>query len=117
MGGWDSVVVQLVAHHTGAAIEAEERGLGAELAAYMRPPDNLLDALTTSDMTTGPTGDHVSARDRIAKIARRYGRDDPVYRTVSRSGPGLLATVERVEAELRVRKAQLPDKGDGSGGV
>jgi hypothetical protein len=34
MGGWDSVVVQLVAHHTGAAIEAEERGLGAELAAY-----------------------------------------------------------------------------------
>jgi putative nucleotidyltransferase with HDIG domain len=29
--GWDPVVVQLVAHHSGAEVEAEERGLRDQL--------------------------------------------------------------------------------------
>src|SRR4051794_39931463 len=41
--GWPELVVCLVAHHTGAEVEAEERGLSGELAEFDRPPEPLLD--------------------------------------------------------------------------
>src|SRR5215469_14148605 len=56
----DGQVVSLVAYHSCAQIEAEVRGLGAELAAEFSPADpSLTDALLYCDMTTGPDGDYV----------------------------------------------------------
>ncbi|MFD9982948.1 HD domain-containing protein [Streptomyces massasporeus] len=48
--------VRLVAHHSGAVYEAEQRGLSAELAAYEREDSPVLDALIFADMTTGLAG-------------------------------------------------------------
>ena len=53
--GVDEQVVSLVAYHSCAQIEADVRGLGAELASEFSPADPLLtDALLYCDMTTGP---------------------------------------------------------------
>lgn len=49
-------LVRLVAHHSGAVYEAEQRGLTAELAVYEREDSPLSDALVCADMTTGPAG-------------------------------------------------------------
>jgi hypothetical protein len=46
----------LVAHHSGARFEAEERGLVEELAAFPVEEGPVMDALTFADMTTGPAG-------------------------------------------------------------
>jgi hypothetical protein len=115
--GFPDVVVRLVAFHSGAVVEAEERGLLDQLHEFMEPPAELLDVLTAVDMTTSPDGLEVPARQRIAEILDRYGPDDPVHRAVSRSGPGLIATAERVQARLRALEAGLPDVGSGPAGV
>jgi hypothetical protein len=46
----------LVAHHSGACIEAEERDLVNELAAFPVEDGPVMDAHTIVDMTTGPAG-------------------------------------------------------------
>src|SRR5690349_14279600 len=53
--GASDVVCRLVAHHSLAIIEAEERGLADELAREFIPaPSDLADALIYCDMVTGP---------------------------------------------------------------
>lgn len=98
--GWEAGVVGLVAHHSGAAMEAEERGLSAELRVFRVPESAELDALTYSDMTTSPVGEPVSVQVRLADILARYGPEHPVHRAVTRSGPDLIAAVVRVETAL-----------------
>jgi hypothetical protein len=100
-GGAGEVVVSLVAHHTGAAVEARERGLSAELAQFAAPPADLLDALTWIDLTTDPQGQPVTVGDRLAEILRRYPPDHPVHRAVSRSSPALVEAAVRAEHRLR----------------
>lgn len=99
-GGFPELVVALIAHHTGADIEADERGLTDELAPLPVPPVDVLDVVTFADMTTGPDGSPVMAEDRVAEILSRYPADDPVARAVSRSAPALLAAITRVQARL-----------------
>jgi hypothetical protein len=75
-----ATLCDLVAHHSGSAVEAEERGLGRELAEF-GPPDRharLLSVLTAAGMTTGPGGDPMSATARIAEILSSYAVDDVV---------------------------------------
>lgn len=98
--GFPDLVVSLVAHHTGAMMEATERGLSDQLKGIPQPPSDLLDLLTFADMTTGPDGTPVSADDRLREILARYDSLDPVYQAVCRSGPELLATVARVQKRL-----------------
>src|SRR3954470_7094371 len=88
--GWPELVVCLVAHHTGAEVEAEERGLSRELREFDRPPDELLDLLTTADLTISPDGEEVDADQRLAEILRRYPSDHAVHRAVAKSAPSLL---------------------------
>lgn len=94
----DGMLCDLVAHHTGAAIEAEERGMAAELQEFGsadRHP-RLLGLLTAADMTCGPDGSLVTPPERIAEIVNRYEPEDPVHRAITRSGPALIATAQRV---------------------
>jgi hypothetical protein len=92
--GYDRLAC-LVAHHSGAQFEAEERGLVHELAAFPAEDGPVMDALTFADMTTGPAGQPMTMDQRIEEILRRYPPDDPVHRAIVRARPVLQAAVER----------------------
>ncbi|WNB85483.1 HD domain-containing protein [Cellulomonas sp. ATA003] len=98
--GVRDLVTSLVAHHSGATFEAEERGLVVELREFALPPQDLLDVLNLVDMTTSPTGERVSVDDRLSEILSRYEASDPVSRAVSRSGPVLRVSAARAAARL-----------------
>ena len=58
--------------------EAVRRGLGDDLAdEFPTPPDELADAITYCDMTTGPDGQRLTVHQRLAEIHARYGPDHP----------------------------------------
>ncbi len=97
--GFPAEIVSLVAYHTGAEYEAEERGLLDQLRAFALPPSSLLDTLTAADMTVGPGGELVSAEERINEILRRYEPTHPVHRAVSSSAGDLIAVVARTLGE------------------
>lgn len=103
--GWLTAVCGLVAFHTGATHEDEERGMAEELSSFELPAAHLLDTLTAADVSVGPDGDQVDPRERIAEILDRYDETDPVHRAVRRSAPELLAAVERTERRLAAAKA------------
>jgi hypothetical protein len=100
--GIDGQVLSLVAHHSCARIEADVRGLGAELASEFPPPADpaLSDALLYCDMTTGPDGDYVRPADRLVEIRGRYGPNHEVTRFVERAASEILTTAGRVEQML-----------------
>ena len=60
--GFDELVVSLVAFHSGGPAEARQRGISS-LSAFFEPPQQVLDALTFCDLTTGPDGSAVAADD------------------------------------------------------
>jgi hypothetical protein len=95
----DDRLVRLVAHHSYAALGAEELGLRDELEAEfpLLADQRLADALTYSDMTTSPDGVRTTAGERAEEIAMRYGADSPVGRFIRRASPEILAAVARVE--------------------
>ncbi|MFE9910996.1 HD domain-containing protein [Streptomyces clavifer] len=98
----DERLVRLVANHSFALLEAEERGLREKLASEFplleRPL--LVEALVYCDMTTTPDGDPTTAQDRVAEILSRYGDDSVVGRFIRRAAPEICASVERVEAAV-----------------
>jgi putative nucleotidyltransferase with HDIG domain len=101
----DKVLCQLVAHHSCAIIEAEERGLAAELAREFEPArGDLTGALIYCDMTTSPDGGRLHVEQRLAEILVRYGPEHVVTRAISRSAPQLAATVARVACRLATRR-------------
>lgn len=103
----DARIVNLVAHHSHAVLEADERGLVETLLGEF-PKDESLphDALSFCDMTTGPDGQRVDVRQRLAEIRDRYGPRDVVSRFIDRAEPHIIATVERVEAQLAAAGVQ-----------
>lgn len=98
--GFPSLVVSLVAHHTGARVEAEERGLTAELDEFLAPPSDLLDIVTYADLTTTPIGEPTTPSARISEILTRYEPGTIVHQAVTRSRPALMATSARVQQRL-----------------
>jgi HD superfamily phosphodiesterase len=89
----------LVAHHSCAVIEAEERGLAQILTREFAPPPRpLADALTFCDMTTSPDGEHVQVHHRLAEIHDRYGSGHLVSRSIRRATPLILEAVGHVSA-------------------
>jgi len=107
------VVCVLVAHHTGAVFEAEERGLSGPLLAEFPFHDGLTEqmtAVTYCDLTTGPRGERLCPDERIAEIFSRYRPDSPVYRAVQKSAPGLLDQCREVSAALRGHEGTGPPR-------
>jgi hypothetical protein len=95
----DPMLCRLVAHHSCAVIEAEERGLVHVLTReFPQPPQDLADALTFCDMTTSPDGKHVHVERRLAEIHDRYGSGHLVSRSISRATPFILEAVGQVNA-------------------
>ena len=95
----EPLLCRLVAHHSCAVIEAEERGLADVLTREFDPaPQPLADALTFCDMTTSPDGEHVQVHSRLAEIHDRYGSGHLVSRSIRRATPLILEAVGQVRA-------------------
>ena len=95
----ESLLCRLVAHHSCAVIEAEERGLAHVLTReFVPPPRPLADALTFCDMTTSPDGEQVQVHRRLAEIHDRYGTGHLVSRSIRRATPLILEAVGQVHA-------------------
>jgi hypothetical protein len=104
----DPLLCRLVAHHSCACIEATERGLADELLREFKPaPCGLTDALIYCDMTTGPLGQPMTVKERLAEIRDRYGADHMVTRASARSAPHLTASVARVTHQLARRSPAI----------
>jgi putative nucleotidyltransferase with HDIG domain len=95
----DPMLCRLVAHHSYAIIEAEERGLAAVLQHEFKPPPQpLADALTFCDMTTSPDGEPMNVDRRLAEISHRYGSGHLISRSIRRATPMILQAVGQVHA-------------------
>ncbi|MEV4646281.1 HD domain-containing protein [Saccharopolyspora sp. NPDC049357] len=97
---WPEVIVNLVAHHSGARFEAVERGMSDELAEFPFEDSALLDALVMADLTTGPAGQRLAYDERIGEIFSRYAPEDPVHRTWVKARPVMAEAVQRTEQRL-----------------
>ena len=93
----DAMLCRLVAHHSCAIVEADERRLADVLSSEFDPaPDVLASVLTCCDMTTSPDGQPVPAERRLAEIHDRYGSGHLVSRSIQRATPMILRAVEQV---------------------
>lgn len=90
----------LVAHHSAATFEAEERGLADELAEWPCEESTITDALWMADMTIGPRGEAVDYPARLAEILTRYEVDSVVGRAMSRARPAIEGAISRTEHRL-----------------
>lgn len=105
--GWPDRLVALVAHHSGARIEAELRGLNDDLVAYRLEDSAVADALVTADMTTGPDGQRLTFAERMDEILARYQPDHVVHQAMIRARPVLQVQVDRVWGRLdRLQRGQ-----------
>jgi putative nucleotidyltransferase with HDIG domain len=99
--GWPTRVAALVAYHSCANFEAEERGLNDVLSAeFSQERSPTADALWYADMTTGPDGQDLDVMVRLAEIRKRYGPDHLVTRFWWRAEPALVEAVQRTEVLL-----------------
>lgn len=98
----------LVAHHTGAIFEADALGLADPMRAFRDERSVVSDALTYSDLTTGPTGERLTVARRLNEIESRYGAESLVVRALKSAYECLLASVERTELRLSERRASVP---------
>jgi HD superfamily phosphodiesterase len=97
----DPTLCRLVAHHSCAILEADERGLADVLSSEFPSPDpKLNDALAYCDMTTTPTGGVVSVHDRLSEIVERYGPQDVVTKFIRRAEQELVSSVARTDRLL-----------------
>ncbi len=90
----------LVAFHSGARAEAEERGLARELAAFREENSLVARALTYCDLVTCPDGNRVSLEARLAHVAERYDAGSAVGQAVSCSAAGFREIVHEIEGLL-----------------
>jgi putative nucleotidyltransferase with HDIG domain len=101
--GLEERLCALVALHSGAVYEADERGFAAALSSFAEEHSPVADALAAADFITGPCGQPMTVDERIAEILVRYEPGDPVYRAVTRSQGSLRQQVRR--ALRRARRA------------
>ncbi|MGH8907184.1 MAG: HD domain-containing protein [Egibacteraceae bacterium] len=90
-------IAELVAHHSSARFEVELRGLNAALADFHDERSMVSDALTYCDMTTGPGGEPMSAKQRFSDIAVRYDTGHVVLAALKQARPDIEQAVKRFE--------------------
>ncbi|MBA8793668.1 hypothetical protein FHX74_001273 [Friedmanniella endophytica] len=102
----------LVAHHSGARIEAALRGIDGYCDEFPWCNTALDKALTFCDLTTSPSGEPMSLHERVAEILDRYGADHVVARSIHSGLPefeeACAATAALIEvAGIEVEPARL----------
>jgi HD superfamily phosphodiesterase len=98
--GYPDRLCALVAHHSAATFEAEERGLLAELETWPREQSPVADALWMADMMTGPRGEELHYDERLSEILNRYEADSIVGRAMTRAEPAIRAAIERTRKRM-----------------
>lgn len=98
--GVPSEVVSLVAFHTGAEYEAEERSLLDRLLQFDRPHQEALDLLILADLLSGPAGERLTVAKRLDEITQRYEPQHPVHRAIIRSRRYLEQCASRAASSL-----------------
>ncbi|NIK61296.1 HD domain-containing protein [Kribbella shirazensis] len=98
--GVDPVICRLVAHHTGALIEADERGIDRLSEEFPLPDEFLLDALTYCDLTAAVDGCQVDVEERLNEILFRYPPGHVVHRSIARSAHALRRAAANIERRL-----------------
>jgi hypothetical protein len=98
--GYPERLCALVAHHSAATYEAEERGLRTKLTAWPREESAVADALWTADMTTGPRGEKLTYDQRLAEILTRYDQNSIVGRAMLRAEPAIRAAIDRTHERI-----------------
>jgi hypothetical protein len=97
----DPRLCRLVAHHSCACLEADERGLADVLRAEFPPEDDgLTPALIYCDMTTDPDGNPVTFDARLEEITSRYGTEHLVSRSMQRAARDIRQAISDVEQRL-----------------
>lgn len=100
--GYPDRLVALVAHHSAATYEAEERGHLADLEVWPREETTpVADALWMADMTTGPRGEELAYDERLSEILSRYEPDSIVGRSMLRAEPAIRAAIERTRRRMQ----------------
>ena len=94
-------LVNLVARHSCAIVEAKLRGLDREVESFPDECGVVRDALWYCDMTTSPDGSVVSLAERLAEIRSRYEDDWAVAAFTELARPYLAAAVDRTLERLR----------------
>jgi hypothetical protein len=90
----DPMLCRLVAHHSYAIVEADERGLADVLGLeFELAPYVLSSVLTCCDMTTSPDGELIPVGRRLAEIHHRYCPGHLVSRSIQRATPMILRAV------------------------
>lgn len=95
-----------VPRNSGHPLEAQLRGLTAEMTGFSDERGAIRDALWYCDQTTSPDGETVTAQARIAEIKHSYGPGDLVTRFITEAAPELLAPVERTEQRVSALAAR-----------
>jgi len=102
--GFAEDTCSLVAWHTGAIWEARERGLEQELRAeFASPAPSALDALTWADLTSSPSGELVSPKERLDEIMDRYESGSPVWLAITAGLEDFQQSTRRIEELLEAR--------------
>jgi putative nucleotidyltransferase with HDIG domain len=103
----DERIVNLVAHHSCACMEADARGLREELDSEFPHEDaHLDDALCYCDMNTTPDGTPTNPIDRVNEITSRYGPESLIGTFIRRAEPEILRCTSRVLERLAAAKRQ-----------
>lgn len=97
MAGTDARIAALVAHHSAAATEAAELGLGDELAEFPDEQTLVRDLLWLCDMTIGPDGQEMTFADRMTEVRARYGPDHYVTHALDHGMQARADAVQRAE--------------------
>jgi putative nucleotidyltransferase with HDIG domain len=96
--GYSERLCALVAHHSGAKIEAGFFGCSQELAAFADERTLIRDLLWYCDMSVGAEGTAVSFAERMEDVRARYTPDNYVIRALNASMPERIGAVTRAEA-------------------
>ncbi len=93
-------LASLVAYHSEAQYEAQLRGLTATLNQIPSEHSLIANMLTYCDMTTGPTGLHVSFEERLADIFHRYDEMHIVNQAMHQAIASLSHVVKHIQEKL-----------------
>jgi hypothetical protein len=98
--GWRVEASRLVAWHTAHWVEAQLRGVDADLAAEFEPPPALVAAaLTWPDLTSSPAGGRWTVERRL-DILRRTAAGSLMHRATGAFRPGLREAAGEIEPPL-----------------
>lgn len=106
--GWDPILCDLVAHHSGSRFVAPLQGLGDELSEFTYEETPVSDALTIADQTIGPHGMLFSMDERMREMLERHGPDSPNVRAHPEREPYFRSALQRVTGRLQTAGLTSP---------